>query len=70
MTINFRTRVELTCWDIIIPMMSRLRDIRTNSKPKHANPITYKQFMTQVLVWSTVGLFIGVGISYIWVSIR
>lgn len=65
MTANFRTRVELTCWDIVIPVLTKLRTIRATAEPKHAHPLTGKQYVAQVIIWSAVGLLIGFGLSYI-----
>lgn len=65
MAVDFRTRVELTCWDLIIPTMTKLRCIRTAPRPNHICPLTLKKFVTQVFIWSAAGLFIGIAISSI-----
>jgi hypothetical protein len=65
MTVDLRTRVELTCWNLIIPMMTKLRSIRSTVQPKQSSPLTCRQFITQVLAWSAAGLLIGFGLSSI-----
>jgi hypothetical protein len=65
MPIDLRTRVELTCWNLIIPMMTKLRSIRSTTQPKELKPFTGKQFVIQVLVWCAAGLLIGFGLSSI-----
>lgn len=70
MTVNLRTRVELTCWDLIIPMMTRLRDIRKSSTQNRTKQLTIKQFITQIFIWSATGLTIGFGLSYLYVLLK
>jgi hypothetical protein len=65
MTADLKTRVELTCWNIIIPMMTKLRYIRSTAQPKQTSPLTCRLFITQVIIWSAAGLLIGFGISAI-----
>jgi len=65
MTGNLRTRVELTCWNLIIPMMTKLRSIRSTAQPKQTTPLTFRQFIMRVIVWSAAGLLIGFGLSSI-----
>jgi hypothetical protein len=65
MTVNIRTRAEITCWNLIIPMMTKLRHIRTATQPKQIKPLTGFRFLMQVVAWSAVGLLIGFGLSFI-----
>jgi hypothetical protein len=65
MTVDLRTRVELSCWNIIIPMMMKLRNIRSQAQPTPKSPLSCRQFVMQVLVWSAIGLLVGFGISSI-----
>jgi hypothetical protein len=66
MTVNFRTRVELTCWDLVIPMMTKLRHVRTVSHLRFNVPISFKKFITQLVLYATIGMLIGIGISAIY----
>jgi hypothetical protein len=70
MSIDLRTRVEISCWNLIIPMMTKLRNVRAAAQPKQTTPVTYRQFITQVLIWSAAGLLIGFGISSIHVFLQ
>ncbi len=63
MTVDLRTRVELSCWNLIIPAMIKLRRIQSSARPPQSTPLTRKQTAVQVLVWSTAGLGIGFGIG-------
>jgi hypothetical protein len=65
MTVDFRTRVELTCWNLVIPMMMKLRSIRSTAQPKQTSTLTCRQFVVRVLIWSAAGLLIGFGLSSI-----
>lgn len=63
MTVHLRTRVEISCWNLIIPMMTKLRYIRSAPKSRAAQLLSPKQAAIQIFVWSATGLFIGFGIS-------
>ena len=65
MTVHLRTRVELTCWNLIIPAMTKLRYIRSTPQAEPARVLTKTQFMVQVLIASVAGLVIGLVISVI-----
>jgi hypothetical protein len=65
MTVDLRTRVELSCWNLIIPMMTKLRRIRSSAPAQQTTPMNYKQFTGKALIWSAAGLAIGFGIGAI-----
>ena len=66
MTIKLRTRVELTCWDLIIPAMTRLRKIQSIAQPRFTGPLTLEKFAAQVLATIASGLLIGLGGSILY----
>lgn len=65
MNSDFRTRIELTCWNLIIPMMTKVQRIQIKHQPVRMKPLTLKNFIYQVLLWSAAGLLVGFSISTI-----
>ncbi len=63
MTVHIRTRVELTCWNLIIPAMTKLRYIRSTTKSQSTHVVSRKQAIKQVFTWAAAGLVTGFGLS-------
>lgn len=65
MNTDFRTRIELTCWNLIIPMMTKVQRIQISHQPIQMKPLTLINFVLQILLWSAAGLLVGFGMSSI-----
>jgi hypothetical protein len=72
MIIGIRNNLELAFWNMIIPLMTGIQQMRLRLRgdSDQEGKYTFHQEITRIIIWSVIGLLLGIGASFVSTFLR